>query len=126
MVSLAELASPRSLIEQAIQVELTAGAVDGIYIRQIMIPKADSVVPQHSHAWDHITCLARGSVFVWKDGALDKQYRAPALITIKAGVKHLFLTCEDETLLLCIHNLHDEAAVKVLEEHNLFEADTAA
>ena len=112
----------RPLAEQAEQVEI-GPPVDGIYIRQILIPKADSMVPQHSHAWNHVTMLARGSVYVWKDGVLDRRYQAPTRIEIKAGVKHLFLTLEDNTLLFCIHNLHDEAAVKVLEEHQLTLAD---
>ncbi len=95
---------------------------DGIFLKQMFIPQRDTWIPQHSHAYDHLSMLVKGSVFVWKDGVLDKQYRAPAGILIKAGVKHLFRSLEDETEIWCVHNLHGEAMVKILEEHQLLGA----
>lgn len=92
---------------------------DGVFIKQMVIPKSGTIIPQHSHRWDHTSMLAKGSVFVWKDGVLDKQYTAPAGIFIKAGVKHTFQSLDDDTIIYCIHNLHGEDAVKVLEEHDL-------
>jgi dTDP-4-dehydrorhamnose 3,5-epimerase-like enzyme len=41
------------------------------------------------------------------------------LIWIEKGVKHKFQTLEDETVVCCLHNLHGEEQIKVLEEHQL-------
>jgi quercetin dioxygenase-like cupin family protein len=92
---------------------------DNVYIMQINIPKKDSLVPQHSHAYDHMTILAKGSVRIWEDG-VDKGIRtAPSSIFIKAGVKHTFCTFEDDTLLYCIHNISRTGKVEIAEEHLL-------
>lgn len=95
---------------------------DGLFLKQMIIPRARTFVPQHSHAYEHLTMLVRGAVNVWKDGVFDRRYEAPAGILIAAGVKHLFRSLLDNTELWCIHNLHNEAVVKVLEEHQLVEA----
>ena len=42
----------------------------------------------------------RGSFYARK---LDKQYQAPAVLPIKAGVWHTFQPLEDDTLIYCIH-----------------------
>ncbi len=97
---------------------------DGIFIKQILVPKKFSLVPQHAHVWDHITLLTNGSMFVWKDGVLDRLYQAPSVIFISAGVKHLFCTLQDNTMLFCIHNLKGEQAIEVLAEHNLVDEVT--
>lgn len=100
---------------------------DGIFIKRVVVPKAQSWVPQHAHQWDHTTLLTSGSMFVWTDAmsdkvyALDRVYTAPAAIFIKAGVKHLFRTCEDSTTFFCIHNLKSARAVEILAEHDLLE-----
>lgn len=94
---------------------------DGVFIKQMFIRNAGTCVPQHAHVWDHTSLLAKGSVFCWKDGKLDQRYEAPAAILVKAGVKHMFQSLEDDTILYCIHNLHSEDKVAVLAEHDLLE-----
>ena len=42
----------------------------------------------------------RGSFYARR---LDKQYQAPAVLPIKAGVWHTFQPLEDDTLIYCIH-----------------------
>src|SRR5216683_1544851 len=88
--------------------------IDHVSINVMRIQKALSFVPQHSHTYEHGTLLAKGAVWVWLDGHLDKQYRAPCLIRIRAGVKHLFQTLEDDTILACIHNTMRKEIVEVL------------
>ena len=92
---------------------------DGIYIMQIHVPKKDSLIPQHSHVYDHTTMLAKGTIHIWEDG-VDKGIRvAPTGIYIKAGIKHMFHTLEDDTLLYCIHNVSPKGKVEVKEEHQI-------
>ena len=113
----------RPLTEDETPGEVEFHFTNDLYVRQISIPKRHSLIPQHAHVWDHLTFVARGQVAVTKDNVLDRVYTAPAGIEIKAGVKHSFLTLEDNTVLLCIHSLHGEKQVAVLAEHNIFPGD---
>jgi quercetin dioxygenase-like cupin family protein len=99
--------------------EVDVRTVDGVFVKQIVIERKGTVLPQHSHVWDHTSMIARGAVMVWKDGQPDDKYTAPCGIFIKACVKHTFLSLEDNTVIYCIHNLHGEDKIKILEEHEL-------
>jgi hypothetical protein len=90
-------------------------AADGVFIKEMRIPFRDTLVPQHSHAHDHTSYLAKGSV-----ECNGVRYDAPAPIYIPAGVKHMFRSLEDDTLVLCIHNVSRTGAVEVLEENQPF------
>ena len=93
----------------------------GIYYKVYRVPDANTLLPQHSHRFGHLTAVLQGSVSVWSDDGLDCVYSAPATIMIAPHVKHSFLTLSDDVLLACIHNADhleaDEPAVA--EEHNL-------
>ncbi len=93
--------------------------VDGVFILHAHIPKADSLVPQHSHVYDHTTIVAAGRVKVWEDNVLIDEFAAPASILIKAGTKHEFRTLEDDTVLLCVHNVSRTGQVEVAEENQI-------
>jgi quercetin dioxygenase-like cupin family protein len=99
------------------EVKVEFKTVDGMFIKVIHLP-SKGLYPQHSHAFDHSSLLARGSLLVWK-GEEIRYYDAPSLIWIEKGVKHKFQTLEDETVVCCLHNLHGEEQIKVLEEHQL-------
>jgi quercetin dioxygenase-like cupin family protein len=105
------------LAEQPHSVELAI--VDGLFVKTMEVQKAGTYIPQHSHRYDHASVLARGSVRIWQDGELMGEFRAPKIITIKAGAKHTFLTLEDNTLVLCIHNVSRSDAVEIADEHHL-------
>lgn len=94
---------------------------DGVYIRQIVIAKKNSIIPQHSHVYGHMTMLVKGGITVWEDGVLKGNHVAPSGIFIKAGVKHRFLTLEDDTILYCIHNISRTGEVEIAEEHQVLE-----
>jgi quercetin dioxygenase-like cupin family protein len=108
---------PLPSAEQPTGVEIHTA--DGVFIKQMVIRSYGTIVPQHAHVWDHTSMLAAGSVAVWREGQFDRTYDAPAAIFIKAGVKHLFQSLMPNTIIYCIHNLHGEQAVKILEEHQL-------
>lgn len=92
---------------------------DDIFIKQLYIAKAGSLVPQHSHKYSHTTLLVKGSVRIWKDLEDLGVFYAPDTILIPAHTKHRFLTLEDDTLLYCIHNVMRQGFVEIAEEHNL-------
>lgn len=86
---------------------------DGVWIKQMLIPKPYDIVPQHSHTYDHISLLAKGSIRAWKDGEFYGDFTAPEGIFIAAGVKHIFQALEPETIIYCIHNTHGEDVPRV-------------
>jgi quercetin dioxygenase-like cupin family protein len=102
--------------------EIDWTTADQVFIKQIHIRQKDVAIPQHSHAYDHTSMLAIGRVRLWKDGVAAGVYSAPVPIFIAAGVKHLFLTETDETLIFCIHNATRPDVARVLEEHDLMGA----
>lgn len=94
---------------------------DDVFIKQMLIAKADTFIPQHSHVYDHTSMLAVGSVRVWEDGVLRGDFTAPTGLLIKAGIKHTFQALVDNTVVYCIHNTSRSDVVEVLEEHHLVE-----
>lgn len=94
---------------------------DGVYIREINVDDAGTLIPQHSHVYPHTTMLVKGSIRVWEDGKLIGDRVAPTGIFIKAGVKHSFLTLENNTILYCIHNVSRTGDVEVKEGHHIFK-----
>ena len=103
---------------QPIVREFTA---DGIWTAHITVADAKTVLPQHSHAFDHLTLLATGSVRVSRADAEPMEYTAPAGIFIPAGVKHLFETLTPDVVLACIHNTMRAGHVEVVDEHQIVE-----
>jgi quercetin dioxygenase-like cupin family protein len=92
---------------------------DGIFVLQLPIIKAGTEVPQHAHAHEHMSMLARGAVQVWKDGVFMGDFHAPDGIVIAAHCKHKFLSLEDNTLIYCIHNVSRTGEIEVAAEHQL-------
>lgn len=96
-------------------------AFDGIAVVQHAFRHAGSVVPQHSHSWDHLSTIVHGGVRVWADGEFQGECHAPDSIVIKAGIKHTFQTLEDNTILHCTHNISRTGVVEIESEHQLRE-----
>lgn len=90
---------------------------DNIFIKAIMLPKQGMAVPQHAHKYGHTSYLARGSIDAWADNDSLGHFVAPRAIWIEAGKKHTFITLEDNTLILCIHNVLLTGEVEIDEMH---------
>lgn len=109
-------------IEQPLQTDLYFD--DKFMVKQIVVQKAQTYVPQHVHPFDHTSMLALGSVRVWTGEGVSgssMDYKAPIGIPIKAGIPHTFLTLEDNTILYCINILDEHGEVPILREHQLTE-----
>jgi hypothetical protein len=94
----------------------------GIYHKLYRVPDAGTIIPQHSHAYDHLTTLMHGRVAVQAPDGRSYEHEAPAVIRIPAGQMHSFLTLTDEVWLACIHNAdHADADGEpiVTEEHQI-------
>ena len=79
--------------------------VDDMWVRAYSVPKANTVIAQHTHTHDHMTLVSRGTVEAWKDGEVVGVYEAPAIIKIPAGASHSFTALTDDVVLCCLHNL---------------------
>ena len=122
--------------EQPISTEIKMA--DGVFTKSMVVRRAGTIIPQHSHAYAHISVLVRGAVrvtvggsdimgFATQDsvvrvtatGECFGDFTAPAGITIEAGVKHTFTTLADDTIILCVHDIGTAEGVEVLEEHQI-------
>lgn len=93
--------------------------LDGMFIKMFPLMRAGDLIPQHSHVWDHSTLLARGRLILWGKGKPIREYSAPAIIFIPAGVGHEFQIMEDDTLVFCLHNLAHGDVPAILAENGL-------
>ena len=91
---------------------------DGVFIKQMYLERRGNIVPQHVHEYDHHTMLATGAVRVWINKHDGKDYHAPCAIFVEAGKQHTFMALKNDTVLYCIHRLHD-GEVKLLAEGSL-------
>lgn len=83
---------------------------NGIFIKEMDIAEAGTIIPQHSHAYEHVSYVAQGAVLF--DG---REYVAPCAIRVPAHKKHTFQALQDDTLVLCIH----AGTPIVVDEHQL-------
>lgn len=90
---------------------------DGIFAKHILVQKAFTWVPQHSHEWDHISLISAGKLAAFCGEQFLGTFEAPRAIMIKAGQKHTFHTLADNTVITCIHRIDRTGEIDVEEEH---------
>lgn len=78
---------------------------NGIAIKQIVCQGVGTKIYQHVHEYDHLSLLTNGGVEVWIDGKHDCDAAAPAVLEIKSGVAHEFVTKTYHTVIYCVHNV---------------------
>lgn len=103
--------------EQPISTEIRMA--DGVFAKTMVVKKDGTIIPQHAHRFDHVSVLVRGRVRLFTDGDSCGVFSAPCGILIKAGVKHLFETLVDDTIILCVHDIGTAESVEILEEHEI-------
>lgn len=89
---------------------------DGVFIKQMVLPRAGIHVPQHSHEYAHMSMLAVGSVEAYRDGELLGVFNAPTGIPIKARCMHRFVSLEP-SVIYCIHNITRAGEVEIHAEN---------
>ena len=96
----------------------------GVWRATITVPDAGSILPQHSHAFEHVTEVVAGAVSVFRDGDDAGEFHAaPARLTIPAHVMHTFETHEPNTVLRCIHTITRDGQPIVAAENGLTFAE---
>lgn len=82
---------------------------NGAFVKEMDMAEAGMIIPQHAHAYEHISYVAMGSVMFEGD-----VYRAPHAIVVPANKKHTFQSLEP-SLVLCIHATKPE----ITAEHQI-------
>lgn len=99
--------------------ETNFSLADGIFIKSGLFKRANRIIPQHSHEYDHTSFIATGAIRAWCDGDYIGEYHAPVSIFIKKRCKHTFQTLRDNTLILCIHNISLTGMIDLHELHEV-------
>jgi quercetin dioxygenase-like cupin family protein len=88
--------------------EISLGIVHNVWTRQMHFKKKGDHETQHTHQFDHLTLLARGSLEVVTNGKSTK-FTAPHMIFISKDAEHSLTALEDDTVAYCIHSMttHD-------------------
>lgn len=82
----------------------------GVYAKELHIP-AGFRLDSHSHAYDHLSVLARGSVRLTVAGS-TRDVTGPCALTIMAGETHKLIALTD-AVWFCIHPTDETDATKV-------------
>ena len=94
--------------------EITLGEVANLWSRMMLFRSSGDTEQGHSHPFDHLTLLAKGSLRVTVDG-LATDFHSPHMIYIQKDKTHELVALEDETLAFCIHGLRDKSTGDILD-----------
>jgi quercetin dioxygenase-like cupin family protein len=75
---------------------------DNVFVKMMVFETVGDENQGHSHTFNHITLLSKGSVEMTHDNGIDT-YVAPHLIVTPKGIAHKFKALEADTILCCIH-----------------------
>jgi quercetin dioxygenase-like cupin family protein len=89
----------------------------GIYLKTWTVEDAGTLIPQHSHRYDHLSMIVSGAVRAWQDDVLLGDYTAPQTIRIPAQTTHTFLTLTPDVVIACIHAVGEAEDVEIAAEH---------
>ena len=90
------------------------GCVANLFSRMMNFEKAGDIEIGHTHAFDHLTLLAKGKLKVTVDGVAS-EFTAPHMIYIHKDKVHELEALTDGTVAYCIHALRDKDAGEILD-----------
>lgn len=92
--------------------------VDNVFVKLHHFLNVGDTHEGHSHAFDHITLLATGSVNMVHDKG-QAEYKAPHLIVTPKGVKHQFTALEPNTVFCCIHAIREKDELDAIADPSI-------
>jgi len=99
--------------------------VDNVFVKMMHLYFSGDHVHSHTHTFDHITLLSKGSV-VMKAKDKETTYVAPILIVTPKETMHEFVALENDCVLCCIHAIRDGDDVDDIAPQNITEAEAEA
>ena len=88
--------------------KIDIGHVANVFIRMMTFEKAGDVEEGHTHDFDHVTLLSKGSLKVISEGK-ETIFNAPHMIFIHKDKHHELIALEDGTIACCIHGTRDDS-----------------
>ena len=83
------------------------GYFGNIWVRQNSLSRSGDSHDGHTHHFDHVTLLAKGSVSVEMEDGTYKEFKAPTFIVIRKENHHKITALEDDTLYYCVFALRN-------------------
>jgi glyoxylate utilization-related uncharacterized protein len=90
--------------------DIQLGCVANLYSRQMHFKNAGDTEQGHTHPFDHLTLVAKGSLNVTVGGKTTT-FQAPHMVYIRADLTHEIVALEADTIAYCIHALRGGEAV---------------
>jgi hypothetical protein len=90
----------------------------GLYALSHEVKDVGTLLPQHSHTYDHLSAIMAGAVQVEADGVDPGVFTAPALVKIAARTRHTFTTLQPNTVICCLHAVAEGEGVDIHAEHH--------
>jgi quercetin dioxygenase-like cupin family protein len=85
---------------------ISISCVANLWSRMMHFKKTGDIELGHTHAFDHLTLLASGSLEVTANENVTI-FNAPHMIYIRKDVNHKLVALEDNTVAYCIHALRE-------------------
>lgn len=104
------------------QPQVKIGNVANLFVRMMHFEKEGDVEIGHTHSFDHLTLLAKGSLNVRINGQ-DTLFVAPQMIYIKAELVHELTAKSDNTVAYCIHALREKETGDIIDPEFVPKAD---
>jgi hypothetical protein len=99
---------------------VTIGCVANLYSRMMHFKNAGDTEVGHTHAFDHLTLLASGSIRLIVEGKVS-DFKAPHMIYIHKDKIHEVIALENNTVAYCIHALRDQETSDILDPNMIPE-----
>lgn len=88
--------------------KIDIGHVANVWIRMMTFEKAGDMEDGHTHDFDHVTLLSKGSLKI-KVNEKEIVFNAPHMIFIDKDKHHELTALEDGTIACCIHGTRDDS-----------------
>ena len=85
---------------------INIGVTCNVFVRQMHFVQAGDTEQGHTHPYDHMSLLAKGSVRIEVNGEAT-DFVAPHMIWVRADHEHKLTALTDGTVVYCIHALRD-------------------
>ena len=98
-----------------VDVPLTHRFLDGLYSREVSMPKG-SVVVSKTHKLENLTIISQGECIELTEGHERRHLKAPCTIISEPGIKRALYMLEDTVWVTVHHNPSNTRDVKELEQ----------
>ena len=97
------------------------------FVRVFTLAKKGDMVEGHAHTFDHLTLLAKGTVLMRTQQAIEppveKRFTGPEILVTPKGLVHEFVALTDDCLLCCFHAIRNGESVSDIAPDDISEEE---